>query len=433
MNKSREKDVCLILQLLDRIARTRTPLAASDNAPTTPPPTTSAPLAAATPTEELLEGFSESFRTGSPDLDSADHCHDQPVQPPPEAKHPPAVTAYQGYLFTLGPFHPATMEARDKGLLERRRLRQLSARLSPPPASPARVPVGHRPRSPLRDFLDPKPGMTDRRVAPKLNHPSATALSASRTVVSVPDSTLSDAPRRQVYRTLAWNANLDQEAARAIDLARGSRDIPDDIRARAEAILRETRVTSGVFLRDLVHFCQDTDPRAPTIPPRPKAAPARRSCPLKSDPRPDPSSRTTPTPPIPEPPPPASAKDAQPGQLPPSPASPTVYSADDEPHYSPPLSGYVSRPASDDESLASIPDSPPRANSPFPYRDPPFRPSPTRPTASHSAQTPSILDTSPDLAPSPHNASPARKTPSLSWPARAAHQPADPHRSSASP
>jgi hypothetical protein len=378
------------------------------HARTTPPPTTSAHPAAATPTEALLEGYSEPFRTGSPDLDPADDRHDQPVRPPPRQVNGPAVTAYQRLLFKLGAFHPATLEAREMGLLERRRERQRAAEPS-----------------------DSEPGTSDRRVAPKLKHPSATALAASRTVVPVPDSMLSDTSRRLVYSTLAWHANSDQEAARALDLARGSRDIPDDLRARAESILRETRITNGVFLHDLVHLCQDTDPRTPTIPTRPKAAPARRSRPPKSDPRPDPSSRTTPTPPIPEPPPPASDGDAQPGQLSPSPASPLVYSTDDDPQYSPPLSGSVSLPASDNESLASIPNSPPRADPPFPSRDATFQPSPTRLTASHSAQI--LFEASPDPAPSPHNASPARRTPCLSWPALAAHPPANPHQSSASP
>ena len=48
----------------------------------------------------------------------------QPIRPPPRAGSPPALAAYHRYLFSLGGFHPATVEARAVAITERRRVKQ---------------------------------------------------------------------------------------------------------------------------------------------------------------------------------------------------------------------------------------------------------------------------------------------------------------------
>jgi hypothetical protein len=131
---------------------------------------------------------------------------------------------------------------------------------SPPPTA----------QPPLKASPSPEP-------PPRLAHPSAEALSASRPAISALDCRpqqpyLSRAPPELA---LSWLPNSSVEIRRAFEIAGGNRTAPEELRPKAERILRETRMSSGILLHDVISLSRETDPRNPWRPrpvvPRPAA------------------------------------------------------------------------------------------------------------------------------------------------------------------
>jgi hypothetical protein len=115
---------------------------------------------------------------------------------------------------------------------------------------------------------------------PRLAHPSAAALSASRPATSALDRRpqqpyLSRAPPELA---LSWLCNSFAEIRRAFEIAGGNRTVPEELRPVAERILRETRVSSSILLRDNITLSKETDPRTP-VAAAPRRSPAGRDRP----------------------------------------------------------------------------------------------------------------------------------------------------------